>query len=161
MEFITVKDYPEIEISKCGIIRRKKNNSIKSQYLNDAGYYMITLSRNNKSNPLRVHRLLAKTFIPNPKNYATVNHIDGVKTNNSLSNLEWLSHKENVRHAFRIGLVNNTGENNGKSVLTKQQVLEIKKMKGKLSQQKIAELFPVSRSTIQGIFNGRLWQNVK
>ena len=160
MIFEKVKNYPEIEINILGTIRRCKNKLIKSQYLNDAGYYMISLSRNNKSKPYRVHRLLAMTFIPNPNNLPEVNHIDGVKTNNNLDNLEWVTHKENMSHAFRIGLANNTGEKNGQSVLTADQVLQIKKMKGKLSQQKISELFPISRSTIQGIFNGRLWKHV-
>ena len=121
---------------------------------------MITLSRENKSNPLRVHRLLAMTFIPNPNNLPEVNHIDGVKTNNNLENIEWVTHKQNMSHAFKIGLVNNTGEENGQSILTKEQVIEIKKLKGKLSQEKISKLFPVSRSAIQGIFNGRLWKHI-
>ena len=61
---------------------------------------MISVSINNKSKPYRVHRLLANNFIENPKKLKEVNHIDGNKLNNDLSNLEWVSHFGNMQHAF-------------------------------------------------------------
>jgi len=54
-----------------------------------------------------MHRLIAQTFIPNPENKREVNHIDGNKLNNDVSNLEWVTSSENQKHAFRIGLKNN------------------------------------------------------
>lgn len=86
--FQQLKEDSRFEISQSGIIRNVKTKYIKSQYVSDTGYYMITISKNNKSKPYRVHRLLANNFIENPKKLKEVNHIDGNKLNNDLSNLE-------------------------------------------------------------------------
>ena len=56
------------------------------------------------SKSYRMHRLVAQTYIPNPKNKEQVNHIDGNKTNNMLCNLEWMTQSENIQHSFDIGL---------------------------------------------------------
>lgn len=159
--FTAIKDHPRYEISNTGIIRNKENKKLKSQYIGSTGYYMVSFSYNNKSKPQRVHRLLALTFIPNPKNLPEVNHIDGDKLNNNLTNLEWTTHHENMSHAFRIGLANNTGVRNGQTKLNEIQVTEIKSLlKQGLSQYKIAEMFNVSRSCILGIKLGKLWKHV-
>ena len=68
------------------------------------GYYKVELYKNGKSKMYYVHRLVAMTFIPNPENKPQVNHIDGDKSNNSVSNLEWATSKENLHHAVNTGL---------------------------------------------------------
>lgn len=69
------------------------------------GYYMLALCKNNINRNYSISRLVAIAFIPNPKNKMTVNHIDGNKTNNIAENLEWATHSENMKHAFRTGLL--------------------------------------------------------
>lgn len=64
------------------------------------GYKEVILNKNKE----RVHRVIAETFIGNPNNYPCVNHIDGNKLNNNVSNLEWCNHSQNVLHAYKTGL---------------------------------------------------------
>jgi hypothetical protein len=71
--------------------------------MNDRGYMQVSLGR-GKNQSAKIHRLVALAFIPNPENKITVNHIDGNKSNNHVSNLEWATYKENNNHAQRTGL---------------------------------------------------------
>ena len=70
------------------------------------GYYQITLFLKTKGKTFRIHRLVAESFIPNIMNKKEVNHIDGNKLNNHISNLEWCTRSENVSHALKTGLSN-------------------------------------------------------
>ena len=69
---------------------------------NPCGYCLAFLYKNNKRKAAQVHRLVANAFIDNPNGLRQVNHIDGDKTNNAVSNLEWCSCKDNIRHANRV-----------------------------------------------------------
>ena len=75
---------------------------IKPCVINKQGYRQVTLSKNAKSHTLRVHRLVALAFIPNPLNKPYINHIDGNKTNNCVDNLEWCTASENNWHASLV-----------------------------------------------------------
>ena len=67
-------------------------------------HYIFLLSNGSKQVKFYIHRLIALNFIPNPNNLDTVNHINGIKTDNSIENLEWLSRADNIRHSFTAGL---------------------------------------------------------
>lgn len=95
MEYTTIEEFPNYEINELGQIRNKQSKKILSQNLSTKGYYQVNIADKCR----RVHRLLALTFIPNPDELETVNHIDGDKLNNDLSNLEWLSRADNIKHA--------------------------------------------------------------
>lgn len=69
------------------------------------GYLTVGLSKHNKSKRIKVHRLVAETFIPNPQNYEQVNHIDGNKLNNNVLNLEWCNRSYNMKHAYDNNLL--------------------------------------------------------
>lgn len=69
------------------------------------GYIQVALTKNGKGKTFNVHRLVAETFLPNPLKLTQVNHIDGDKTNNNISNLEWCTQKENINHAYGTGLI--------------------------------------------------------
>jgi hypothetical protein len=68
------------------------------------GYYFVTLYKENKAYQRVIHRLIAKTFIPNPENKPQTNHKNGNKLDNSVENLEWVTASENIEHAYRTGL---------------------------------------------------------
>ena len=72
---------------------------------NGIGYIKVGLTKNTKQLNMYVHRLVALAFIPNPRNKPEVNHIDGNKNNNRVTNLEWLTSRENTAHADKIGLL--------------------------------------------------------
>lgn len=78
------------------------NEKILKPSLANNGYYRVSLGRNNQK---LIHRLVAKAFIPNPKNKRTINHKDGNKLNNNIKNLEWNTHQENNLHAFKNNLI--------------------------------------------------------
>lgn len=80
-------------------------NKILKPLKNEKGYLRIDLAKNGKSKKVRIHRLVAQTFISNPNNYQEVNHIDGNKQNNRVDNLEWCTHSYNMKHAVKLGLV--------------------------------------------------------
>lgn len=75
--------------------------------LNPTGYIYCTIYLNGESITRRVHRLVAKAFISNPKNLPIVNHKDGNKSNNKVKNLEWATVSWNTKHAFDMGLAKN------------------------------------------------------
>lgn len=101
-----IKGYEgKYQISTFG--RVKHRGKLHPQYYNKCGYVMVCLHKDKKSIFPRVHRLVAQAFIPNPESKRTVNHLDGTRDNNHVSNLEWCTHGENLKHmnalkGFRI-----------------------------------------------------------
>lgn len=68
------------------------------------GYLCVSLHKNGKIYQRKIHRLVAQAFIPNPNNFAIINHIDGNKVNNNINNLEWCTYSHNEKEAYRLGL---------------------------------------------------------
>ena len=119
-----IDGFPDYKISSEGkILRISKNYYLKPCLDKSIGYFVVNLY-DTKGRPHRkfLHRLIAEAFIPNPENKRTVNHIDGNKSNNELSNLEWVTDSENMLHAFSHGLCENTR----KSAYKQQKILSKK-----------------------------------
>ena len=98
---------PRIKVSNKGnVVSYKRGAGCPLKVMhNNAGYQMVNASRP----PQYVHRLVAETWIDNPNHYRDVNHIDGDKDNNRVENLEWVTHDQNLRHAYRTGLIKAKG----------------------------------------------------
>ena len=96
----TIQGY-EYEVSTEGRIRNKKTGRILKLGKNNRGYLNVILYKNGKQKNFLVHRLVAIAFIPNPDNLPQVNHINENKEDNSVDNLEWISHKNNACHGTR------------------------------------------------------------
>lgn len=118
-----MKGIPEFDrylIDKDGVVYimlRGSNDSrrpeaglkVVKQHINKDGYKYVRLSKNGVRKNLRIHRLLGLLYIDNPQGLDTVNHIDFNRLNNNLSNLEWLSIGDNVRHSSTVGRYNKRG----------------------------------------------------
>lgn len=98
MEWKTISEFIDYEINSVGQARHKAGKKILSQSLSTKEYYKINIGSKSR----KTHRLLAIAFIPNPDNLETVNHKDGNKLNNDLTNLEWMSRSDNVKHSREV-----------------------------------------------------------
>jgi len=115
----------------------------------------------------KVHRLVAKAFIPNPDNKPFVNHKNGIKNDNRVENLEWVTFAENIQHAYDIGLLVRVGKKGVESNLTKlspKEVIEIRKIwvSGSRPRQiDIANMFGISRRNVAMIVQRKTWDHIK
>lgn len=157
--FFKIPDF-DYWIDVQGNVKNKKG-CIKKSYITKCGYVCVTLYKKPKYYEKLVHRLVALTFLDNPENKKTVNHIDGDKLNNQLSNLEWCTQKENIQHAHKIGLVpDRHGENCSTHKLTENQVREIRDLVNEMEQKTIALLYNTTQANISAIINRKRWKRI-
>lgn len=153
------------EVSNLGRIKSLRRDKIMTNSLQSTGYLTVGLTVDGATINMKVHRLVAIAFLDAPPNGHEVNHKDGVKTNNKLDNLEWVTKPENAIHRHKIGLstqdnyIREKGEANANSKLTQEQVDEIREkyVPYKYSANKLAKEFGVSQSCIEHIINKRSW----
>ena len=129
------------------------------------GYHKYVLTcENKKQKTLLAHRVVAQAWISNPLNKKNVNHINGIKTDNRVSNLEWSTDSENVRHALSTGLINvRKGEQVYFSKFTNAQALYIKTAftVGDLSIRELSDMFELPYRTVADIARNRTWKHIK
>lgn len=131
------KFYPLIgfdlyEISKSGIIRNITNKKTRKSKKDKKGYLRIGLMQKGRLITAKVHRLVAINFLENPQNKAQVNHINGIKDDNRLENLEWSTQSENMNHAIKTGL---------KKISEKQRIAaRLVLMNNKYSEKKVIDI---------------------
>lgn len=129
---------------------RKTKDVILGGSSNGNGYRYVTLCSNGINTREYVHRLVAKAFLDNPENKEEVNHINGVKDDNELDNLEWATRIENQQHAYDTGLAK--GNIDEMTLTEKRMIIDLMKT-GNYSNVDIHEVFNISKTTISKIKN--------
>lgn len=140
--------------------RLTKDRILKSN--NNKRYQTVVLCDRVKKTTFLVHRLVGIMFIPNENNYSEINHKNGIKSDNRMSNLEWCSRSQNEQHAYDNGLTTTHSENHHSSKLTNSDIPKIKELLScGLKQREIAKIFNVSESTISVIKRVVKWKHIK
>jgi hypothetical protein len=137
---------------------------IRKPVIDEFGYVRYKLNNSTKHKNIRAHNLVANAFLPEkPTKKHEPNHKNGIKTDNRVENLEWVTRSENVLHAFRIGLkvaARVRGEKHGRSKLTTKEVLEIRGLAGEYSCSIIGGLYKISKSQVSSIINRQKWTHI-
>jgi len=101
-----IKNYENYIVSKDGRVYNIITNKKLKPTPDTRGYLQVKIYKNGKGLTKKIHRIVAEAYLPNPENKPQINHIDGIKINNQLSNLEWISCTDNMIHSWKIGLRN-------------------------------------------------------
>ncbi|MEK5104348.1 NUMOD4 domain-containing protein [Cytobacillus sp. FSL M8-0252] len=131
------------------------------------GYEKVDLTKGGKRKTVLVHRVVAQAFIPNSNNKPQVNHKDGNKKNNKVSNLEWNTISENIKHAHETGLINSSllkGEENINAKLSEMQIRYIREnyipKDREFGTRALSKQYGVSQNAISKIVNYKTWRGV-
>jgi hypothetical protein len=168
-----IPGYSLYEASDMGNIKtfnwkNKGIEKIMSPALDGTGYLRTMLKNDNgKTHTIKVHRIILLTFVGEPKEEQECNHKNGIRSDNRLINLEWVSHSKNLSHSFHIGLSDNKGEKNPCASLTDKEVLEIrrnyqygKNCKRGQTKQEIADQYNTTFNVIKQLVQGRTWKHL-
>lgn len=143
------------EVSNLGRVRHSRKGNMLS-ITKSQRYAQVGLCEGGKLKKYLVHRLVALAFLPNPDNKPQVNHLDGNKLNNELSNLEWTTVSENIIHAIDTGL------NPVNTLITAEDVIKIKTAAvNGMSQREIVYNFDYTADTINDVLKGKRWKHVE
>ena len=182
MEFITIKDYPAYKINEYGVVHRKEyeeepdkprfggiKRKVVAQTLNRPnGYLRVGLVNEEGKKNVSVAKLVAQAFIgERPEGYQ-IDHIDGNKQNNHVSNLEYVTPSENMIRATKKGLntvpTNRTGkkgEENASCTITERTAIRIKLSKGLgITAQGVADRYNVKRRLVYAIWSEQIWKHI-
>ena len=143
------------------VINFEKQRNV-SCFIDSKGYINVRMFLNGKRTIKRLHRLMMVLFYPvENMEKLTINHKDGNKANNDLSNLEWCTRAENTKHGHRTKLINNFGEKNGRAKLTESDIFKIRVLANiGHKHRSLSEQFKVSKSNIDKIVKMKIWKNI-
>jgi hypothetical protein len=151
-----ITNYPNYSVTEDGKVLNNKTNRELKPIINSNGYYAVGLCNKGKVAMTLIHRLVASAFLINSNNKKEVNHINGIKTNNRIENLEWATRSENMKHAFKNGL----------KIITNKQIQESRKRLSKKvlntqtgifykSAKEAAMELQINKNTLYGYLSGK------
>ena len=156
-EFRDIKGFEKYQVSNLGrIYSKKRRTCIKVKRLAGRGYYQVRLCKEGNYYYKNLHRLIAETFLPNPNNLRTVNHINGNKLDNRVANLEWADDCTQQHEACLLGLKPTT-----QHILNKDEIIQVYEMYSKGTPIKeIAEIFETRPQQITKLVRGQRHQKL-
>lgn len=170
-----VEDYPDYYISNLGRLKSidryivdslgrktKRKGKLIKLHKSHKGYLRVKMINGDKHITTSIHRIMAKAFIPNPENKPQVNHINGIKTDNRIENLEWCTNQENQIHAIKNKLIkHNKGEKHHMSLFNNKQVLSIRsEYKECKNYSLLADKYNTSATVIMNLIKRKTYNNI-
>lgn len=161
--------YEQFKISNYGDLMNVNTGRIYKTFINKNGYTQVCVSLGSRKSKkiFKLHKAVAETFIPNPNNLPIPNHIDGIKTNNYVGNLEWCTNSDNIKHAINTGLLKVekfSGVKNGNSKLTENDIKWIREhympYDKNFGARALAKKFNVHHSNITRIIHKQTYKDV-
>ena len=175
-EWKDIKDYEGYyQVSDLGKIRsvdrfvvhsKNGNKAFKKGKVFAVGFtnkaLIVALSKNGIKKSFLIYRIVAQQFIPNPENKPEVNHKDGNRLNNKVSNLEWMTRSENEKHAYDTGLyTSRKGIDHPMSITNESDVIEMRKLYNEgVSKKQLATDFKMEYSNVCKIIKRKAWVHI-
>jgi hypothetical protein len=139
----------------------KRSEKVHKRTICNAGYFIACLSFQGKRKRFMIHRLIFECFVKKIPRGHQINHIDGNKLNNKISNLEIVTPRQNIRHGIKTGLIDTAGESNAMAKISQADAIQIKELKGKLNDRETSLKFKISRQMVNAIRNNKRWRHLK
>lgn len=147
------------QVSDQSRVRNTKTGRILKTGVFEEGYEQVRFFVDGDKPTKKVHRLVAEAFIPNPLNLPFVNHINSIRHDNRIENLEWCTAQHNVQHSYDSGSNSNAGENHPKAILNWEIVYEMRKLHSEgETYSSISEKFGVKYDTAWKAIKGKNWK---
>lgn len=143
-------------VSSKGHVYSLLTDKVLKQDTNRTGYNLVRLYKGGESKTLYVHRLVLLAFVGDSE--LDTNHKNGIRDDNRLANLEYVTPKQNTAHAIRLnGTWHPGGEDHPMAKLSRKEVREIRRLKGQMTQRAMAEKYGVGEAQISRIISGTRW----